>query len=489
MFSFPFPLKSIIFGFMDILRQVKKTILKNDLLSERDSVLVAFSGGPDSVALLHVLSRLRRSMKLSLTAIYINHQIRKKAAAREEQFCQQLCDDLEVDLDIVSEDIPALAKKWKKGIEETAREFRYDVFDLLATEDGHDRIALGHHADDRVETILFRIIRGTGMSGLTGIPIKRGRIIRPLFHLTKAAILEYLKDKKLGFCTDQSNSGVEYKRNYIRNKLLVSIRKDLNPQVDRSLLNLSENIAVDEAYLEQIAGKAVKKSMKLTPGGKIELDLGLLTGYDASVRRRVLRCCMKTLSIGGLAPDKVVIDRLDGLVRRIGAGVRERTSVSLPGRCQAKVAGESMFVYRREALSYRQRLDMDGSTRLKRPAMDFHCRTSIRTAGAPIEKKRGSRKVTLDRNKLKPPLFVRNIKAGDRFTPLGLRGSKKAGDFLTDRKVPVPYRDEIPVVCDGEGIVWLVGFEIADRVKVKEKTGKVVTIEVSVRKSRTAPAV
>jgi tRNA(Ile)-lysidine synthase len=474
---------------MDVFKQVKKAIVEYELLTECDSILVALSGGPDSVALLHLLSRLRRPMRLSLAAVYINHQIRKRAAKREEAFCQDLCDRWGVDLDIVSEDIPDLAKKRKKGLEEAARQFRYDVFELLAVEDGHDRIALGHHADDRVETLLFRIIRGTGPSGLVGIPVRRGKIIRPLYDLTKGDILAYLDMQRLDYCIDRSNAGVDFRRNYIRNRLLAAIRKHLNPGVDRALLNLSENTLADERYLEQITEKAVKKAVRITPGGKIELDLELLTAYDASVRRRVLRRCMKTLSPESTVPDKEVIDRLERLCLGDDSTRSQGRAVSLPGRCQAVVADDKLVVFRRRRQPFMRQLELGQTCRLDLPAMDFRCRTPNLSAGKPIQKKRGSRKVTLDRSKLELPLVVRNIEAGDRFSPLGLGGSKKVGDYLTDRKVPVVYRDEVPIVCDARGIVWLVGQEIDDRVKVDEKTRKVVTIEVSIRKSGTASAV
>ena len=151
---------------MTFAHKVNETIGKYNLLAEGDSVLVALSGGPDSVALLHILHQLGKKQKLKLYAIYINHNIRKKAAKEEERFCRELCSRLDIELFIVSEDIPALAKYLGKGVEETVRDFRYATFENLAKENKIDKIALGHHADDRVETVLFRLLRGTGKTGL-----------------------------------------------------------------------------------------------------------------------------------------------------------------------------------------------------------------------------------------------------------------------------------------------------------------------------------
>lgn len=481
-FYFHYEESHTIFNSMDILATVKKTAADHSLLGVEDSVLIALSGGPDSVALLHVLTRLRRSMKLSLTAVYVNHRIRKKAALAEEKFCQELCDRFDIDLDIVSEDIPALARKQKKGIEEAARDFRYELFDLLAREDGHDRIALGHHADDRAETILFRILRGTGTSGLSGIPVKRGRIIRPLYELSKAQILAYLRTRRLSYCIDQSNEGTDYRRNYLRNRLLPEIRKELNPQVDKALLNLADTSSVEDGFLEQLVDKAVRRCISVTVGGKFELDLTNVDRYDTAIRRRLLRRCLKRLSLSQVTPDKEVIERLEKLITSGGKGL------SLPGKVQATTVGDRLVLYRREKHIFQTALESGKKTRIDFPAMEFTSRVEDNWRGRPI-KERGSREVTLDWEKIRPPLQVRNLRSGDRFRPLGLGGTKKVGDFLTDRRIPPIYRDEIPVVCDAKGIIWVVGQEIDNRVKIDEETKKVITIGFTVRKSGAAGAV
>ena len=458
---------------MYIAEKFKKTVDKYRLIDEGDSVLIGLSGGPDSVALLYLLTKIRKKMNLKLTAVYLNHQIRPKAALKEEKFCQQLCDRLGLELDIVTEDIPTLAKKKKTGLEETAREFRYEVYELLADEDGHDKIALGHHIDDRVETVLFRILRGTGTAGLKGIPVKRGKYIRPLYELTKNDILAYLRENELDYCLDKSNLGTDFSRNFIRNELLPELREKLNPGVDRAILNLSENITAEEEYLEQIVEKTVKKAINFTSGGKLEVDLILFKGYDLWLKRRLLRYGLKLLSLRQLAPDKEVIDRLV---------ILDKKSISLPEKIQAVITDKKLVLYRRSKPAvYNIRLEYGQFLKLDNLKLNFKCRLN-RVEAVNLKNMRQSRKVLLDLDRLTPPLTVRNIGSGDRFQPLGLSGTKKVGDYLTDRKVPAVYRDEIPVVCDIKGIIWLVGYEIADRVKVDHKTKKVVSIEVSTRK-------
>ena len=180
-----------------MLQKIKRTIRDFDLVKTGDRILVALSGGPDSVALLHMLCRLRPAMNLSLVALYINHQIRPREARKEEAFCRRLCEQLRVELQIVTARIPDIAKKEKKGIEEASRDFRYRTFESMAVKESFNKIALGHHTDDQVETILFRILRGTGKPGLVGIPVSRGRIIRPLYEVTRREILSYLDSHHL----------------------------------------------------------------------------------------------------------------------------------------------------------------------------------------------------------------------------------------------------------------------------------------------------
>ena len=462
--------------------KAKKTIARNELISRGDSILVGLSGGPDSVALLHILKRLRGKMNLTLAAVYINHGIRVKAAKEEERQCRDFCERLGVDLVIVRKDIPALAKKARTGLEETARDFRYGVFERIAGNAGHDRIALGHHADDRVETVLFRVLRGTGRTGLLGIPVSRGRIIRPLYECTRQEIQSYLTKHKLAFSEDESNRDPRFARNYIRNTLLVDIRKRLNPAVDRALLNLSETTADEERFLKQVVSRAARKSVSKTTGGKIALDLITFRGYDIWLRRRLLRYCITELLEPGQALDKEVIDRVDRL------GVSGGKSISLPHGIQVVPTPEKLVVYRRQDRRFSHRLTLGKVCRLENLRLNFRCRVGDRKPPTLKAEKR-ARLVLLDYGKLTPPLVVRSISPGDRFRPLGMKGTKKVGDFLTDRKIPPVFRDEIPVVCDSAGIVWLAGFEIAERVKLDRLTKEVLSIEYYQRRETRAKAV
>jgi tRNA(Ile)-lysidine synthase len=466
---------------MKLIELVAKTITEQKLLNDGDHVLVALSGGPDSVALLHMLTQFRSGRKLQIGAVYINHQIRKQAALKEERFCKLLCEQLDVPLTVVRQDIPALARQEKIGLEEAGRAFRYELFDQLAAQQKYTKIALGHHLDDRVETILFRIVRGTGRSGLSGIPVKRGKIIRPLFDISKAQILEYLQTNRLSYCTDQSNLRSEFSRNYIRNKLLPELRRRLNPQVDRALLNLSETVAAEEAVLERQMERAIRQSVSISPGGKIELDRNKICGYTDWVRRRLLKRCLESIS-DGRSVDRETVERLDRQIRE-SAG-----DLSLPGRIQVRFVGPKVVFVLDGPIQLQSELILGQSVWLDCLQMRIISRVRKRPPNSPKSVRRAKR-VAVDADKLLLPLTVRTIQPGDRFQPLGMSGRKKVGDYLTDRKVPKVYRDEIVVVADSRGIIWVVGYEIADRVKVDRTTRKVVTIEVNIPKRALTPAV
>ncbi|MBD3331501.1 tRNA lysidine(34) synthetase TilS [candidate division GN15 bacterium] len=455
---------------MPLLKAVAKIIDQHRLIEDNQKLLVALSGGTDSVCLLHLLRRFASRRRWQLVATHINHLIRPRNAERDQQFCEELCKQWKIPLIVETYDIPALARTGKTGLEETAREIRYQVFEQLARQEECDRIVLGHHADDQAETVLFRIIRGTGINGLAGIPRKRGRIVRPLLEFTRIELEEYRDHHDLPYREDETNAQLTYDRNYIRHKLLPQIRKRLNPRINRSLVSLAEIAAIEVEALDARTDKALAKVRTTTPGGKIELAIDKLTRYDRAIRRRVLRRCVAELLGEQQGVDKVVISRLESLLE-----VSARP-VALPGRTRAERIGQLVVMHHMRRARWELPI-VSRRTRLPGMKMSLVCRPQTYD-GEAIPRIRRARQVTVDKEKLSGSLSVRTVKDGDRFVPFGMTGTKKIGDYLTDRKIPAVYRDEIPVVCDQKGIIWLAGFEIAERVKVDRATQEVMRLEI-----------
>lgn len=450
-------------------RKVRKTIGEHKLIGRGQPILVGLSGGPDSVALLHILAGLRKPLRLRLGAVYINHGLRPGPARKEESFCEELCQDLNIELQIVREKIRLLAKERGQGIEEAGRDFRYGVFEAVAARDGFDRIAVAHHVDDRVESILLNLFRGAGRPGLIGMPIWRDNIIRPLFDCTKEEILEWLKSGGHQYCTDVSNQKSEYNRNFIRNRIIPQLRDKINPKVDQAILGMAETLAEEESYLGRILAEAFQKDTSRSLAGKLELSLRDFRTHETWLRRRLLRECVSEATGGTISLDRLCTERLD----KWASGKGE--SMTLPSKLQAAKASGKIIFYRERDPDYMEPLRPGQPCRIEWPPLEFRAKIK-KTPGSPPRRKQ-PRRVQVDRDKVNLPLIVRNIRSGDRFTPLGMSGTKKVSDYLIDKKVPRVYRDEIPVVCDNKGIIWLVGLEIDNRTRIDKQTEEVLTVE------------
>ncbi len=460
-----------------MIHKISTTIHDHQLACHSETILVALSGGPDSVALLHILSFLRKSERWKLTALYINHGIRPKEAEKEEEFCRGFCEKLSVCYLVEHVDIPKLARSQKKGLEETARDVRYEILEQTADQIGAERIAIGHHQDDQVETVLFRIIRGTGLTGLIGIPYKRGRIIRPLLSTRKEEILAYIKKNELSYCEDSSNKDLSFRRNYLRHHLLPMIRSDLNPQVDLALAHLAEIVAGEECFLQEVVRKEAQAVVSVRCSGKVELLIEKFLKKQQWLRWRLLRYCMAVVSgrVGMQSHDRDLIERLDRFC------FSKQKSMSLPGQLHVTRIGDRFFFHQSKREPYSFQLSFGHDVLIEGIGLRIKAQL-LRKKPLSVTMPRQAKRVLIDYDRLVLPLEVRTICAGDRFIPLGMKGHKKVGDYLTDRKVPPILRDEIPVVADQRGIIWLVGYEIDDRVKIVEQTRKVCRIGCSERK-------
>ena len=462
---------------MELTARVKENIVKEALVEKGDKILVSFSGGPDSTALLYILAELKNKMDYRLAAVYLNHNLRPKYVGLEIEFCRRICRELEIEFQVESCDVAVLAGERKLSIETAARDFRREILVDMAKKQKFNKIALGHHQDDAIETILFRLFRGTGPGGLFPIKPRTGKFIRPFFNIAKDEILAYLDKQKIDFMTDHTNEESDFSRNYIRNEIIPVIEKEFRDKYRRSLLNFAEIVHDQDKYLRKHAGRKLQKIQEITPGKKIVVDLERFASYDLPLKQVMAKILMeKTAGLEGYGTS----DEIDNLIKLSEGRYK---ALDFSGGLRAARDKDNIILWKDKIELSSRELPIPSQTVIYE--LNAMVRTSIKNkVPKRVKTKKGANRACLSLDKLKPPLILRAIANGDRFTPFGMKGTKKVGDFLTDRKVSRYLRDEIPVIADQNGIVWVVGIEIEDRLKITEKTRKVLEIDFSGRNRR-----
>lgn len=288
---------------MGLINKVRETIFRHSLLSKNDRVLVGVSGGPDSVALILALYSLRKEFKLNLSIAHLDHQLRKESK-QDQEFVSALAKKLGLPFSFARVDIKRLAKKG--SIEEIARQERLRFLFNIAKQAGADKIALGHNQDDQAETVLMRLIRGSGLYGLAAILPKRligkATLIRPLIEVTRSEIEAYLKKRRASFCRDATNRDTIYFRNRLRKQLIPELARTYNPRIKEALANLAETAGSDYAYLQGVAARAlerVKTSQRIGSmrggGAPISLDLNKFSRLHPAIARLTLRLAIQQL--------------------------------------------------------------------------------------------------------------------------------------------------------------------------------------------------
>ncbi|HHT9121049.1 MAG TPA: tRNA lysidine(34) synthetase TilS, partial [Candidatus Hypogeohydataceae bacterium YC41] len=457
-------------------RRVKAFISREGVLGQGDGAVIAVSGGPDSVALLRLLYDLNESKGWGwkLHVAHLNHMLRGEESEEDERFVRELASSLGLSFTCKKVDVKQEAARERCAIEEAARRVRYSFFEELARELGIKVVAVGHTADDNVETVLHRIIRGTGLAGLAGIPLVREishgsgiRLIRPLLTTWRQEILDYLQEKGLSYRIDSSNLQMSHLRNRIRLELLPLLGK-YNPRVKEALVRLSEDVGREYAVLEEEARRILSEGLS-QEGMNYILDISPLKGQPSFLQHLVFR---EVLSQIGLPLKKVDSKHYEGLSSLVEGW---SGPVSLPLGWEAegkecKIIFTGWPVRRRFYPKHNNPetvLIAPGTTKLSN---DFEIKAEVinvpgdAPVGDPWQKFLENFKHTktpeeevFDFDKLELPLTVRTRRPGDRFWPLGADGEKKLKDFFIDEKIPRPRRDDWLLVCDGKHPIWVVG--------------------------------
>ncbi|MFA5113788.1 MAG: tRNA lysidine(34) synthetase TilS [Candidatus Margulisiibacteriota bacterium] len=436
-----------------------------------DTVLVAVSGGADSTALLNLLAACREELQVQLQVAHLNHQLRKGDAELDVKYVEGLAQKLQLPVIVETVDVAALAEKEKLGTEEAARVARYDFFERAAARIGARKIAVGHTADDNIETFLMRLLRGAGLKGLCGIPPKRGKIVRPLIKVWRREIEDYVGALKLVPRRDHTNYESKYIRNSVRLKLVPQL-KIYNLNIKEIILQTILLVTEDNLYLENKAAEKFAELMTSRKVGEVKLDLAKFKAVEGTIQRYIIRLAIEKVK-GDLA--ELSFNHIREILGKLGE--TEKWELHLPDSVFAIGERNVLTICREkpvviETKPFKYLLSVPGEIRIEEVGRTL--RGSVVDA---IDKNAGPDVAFVDYSLLGKEIVVRNKLLGDRFTPLGVKGTKKLQDFFVDEKVPAEERERVPIVESVGKIIWVAGKRLDDRAKVTDRTKKIVKLE------------
>jgi tRNA(Ile)-lysidine synthase len=469
--------------------KILQTIKKFDMLSFNDRVLIGVSGGPDSVTLLNVLLSLKKRYNLSLFIAHLDHMLRGEESDKDVNFVKNLAQDLDLPCEIKSCNLTKIAQKERLTLEEAAREHRYKFYSESAEKFKANKIALGHNADDQVETVLMRFLRGAGLEGLMGIPPVRGKIIRPLIECSREEIEEYCKVHKIGYRIDSSNKEIVYFRNKIRLELLPLLSQDYNKNIKDITLRLRNIVSEVSTYLNQETELLFKEVARRENSETVIIDLKKFISLPLALKRRIIRNAIEAVK-GNLY--SISFRHNDKILKLTEYQLGEK-EIYLPEGLRVSKIYNKIIIYKKRIskdqinempATWEYNISIPGKTEIK--SLDLKIETKILDSvdikpSMYLNKKKSKEEFLefIDYDKVELPLKLRNRRNGDKFCPLKMKGSKKVKDFFIDNKISKSHRDLIPLFVDSEDkIIWIVGMRLDNRVRIDLNTKKVLSIKI-----------
>lgn len=420
---------------------------------EGKHLLIALSGGADSVALASLLSQYRQSRSLKLTAAHMDHGIRPESG-QDAAFCRELCRKLKIPLMEIRVDIPNASKQTGEGLESVARRVRHDWLEKMRRHVGADYIALAHHRDDQAETVLMHLFRGTGPEGIVGMRPLSGKLFRPLLDISKAQLTQYLIDRNMIWREDATNYVADNPRNCLRLNVIPEIEQSY-PQARAAIVRFAQSTAIESDYLARMTDDFLQKNRMQGPYGQC---LRLPENWEAAIVRRAIRQMLgsaleseKLMALMGLCQkDRGRMDVFGGILAergRLGLYFLPKTPVSIP----------------------EVPLHLNGNTQI-----DGFCRIQVQSA-PPVPIRDDPHRQVLLKSALQGAV-VRTRQPGDRIRPLGC-GEKLLSDYFTDKKIDRPLRDFVPLVAVGQNILWAVGIGISADAAIQGNRDECVLLE------------
>ncbi|MBI4549036.1 MAG: tRNA lysidine(34) synthetase TilS [Ignavibacteriae bacterium] len=444
----------------------REFIRRFNLIQQGEWVIIAVSGGIDSVVLLDLLEKMKNELKVKLALAHMNHCLRGEESDQDEEFVQSIAKDHGLECYLERTDTSTIAEQRKLSIQETARELRYDFFTRLRVSYGYHKIATAHHADDNTETLLFNVIRGTGVHGMTGIPVKRDDIgvIRPLLFATREQISRYALERQLNYREDTSNRENKYTRNFIRHQLIPQIREHINPNLTATLSRTSELFLELEKFLLEETSQAFTRIQLKNSTDEIILDADRLCVYSAFIQEYLLfetakKFCQTEIDFATVQSMLKIVEGETGAWCKVSKNAvfyRNRNQLIL-----TRVGDTDAFHY---SVIPNQHYEFQhfhfGSTLV----------SNVKITNNPFVE-------YIDASTLGNTLVLRSWNEGDWFIPLGMHDKKKLSDFFIDQKVPLFDKHLIPLLVSDENIVWVCGKRLDDRYKITPKTKTILKLE------------
>ena len=449
---------------MDIYERFEETITKYNMIDK--GVIACVSGGADSICMLYLLFDYCRKHDVDLVCAHFNHCIRGKESDSDMEFVKDVCKKLGIKLYCELGDVPSLAKKLNKGIEETARIARYEFFEKVAKETGY-RICVAHNRDDRIETVIHNILRGTSIDGLKGIPYTRGNIIRPMLDISRKKIEEFLSQNNIEFKVDSTNADVTYTRNRIRHNIIPFLESEYG-SIKESIIRLSDLSMEDSEFLNSVA---YEKALEcIIPDSNVKIDTARYSKYHVAIRGRILKIALSQLIDkngrhffeAGKGIEMSIIKRVDEFALSGYSGKHVDVSKGVVARKEydALIFAFDEDVQNEQSDYYFTHEVVSGNSFDKELLKDMGC--------ACFDYDKLLKEVNMDQ------LEIRTRQEGDIFRPFGFRGTKKLKKFFIDEKIPVSERNKIMLLAHENNILWIPNLRISNVAPIDKNTQNVI---------------
>lgn len=455
-------------------KKVMSYIKDNNLIKSGDKVLVALSGGPDSVCLLNILYNLKAELNIEVGAAHLNHLLRDKDAFEDEEYVKTLCKSLDIPCFVKRVDINKYSKDKKMSSEMSGREARYNFFDDIVKDEGYTKIATAHNANDQAETILFRLMRGSGIEGLCGIKVRRDKIIRPILCLSRKEVEEYIEINNLKPRIDKTNFEKIYNRNKIRLDMIPYIKENFNEDIIQTLNRMSVLLQKDNEFIENSARSFYEKHC-IEQSDYFIIKKEMFDNKEAVVTR-VIRYALTNFSKTHYDFEMKHIYEICNLAKN-----NSGKAIDLPNKIYAENIYGDIYIKERiniNNIDVKQEIVVNkNEINGKKIFFDNeNIEFSLLKNDSNLDLNQNNLIKYFDFDKINDSISLRKRKNGDKIIPLGMKGSKKIKDLFIDMKVPKEERDCIPLLCFDENISWIVGIRVSEEYKITNKTKNILRV-------------